>query len=336
MSGIKALRKIQLGRESTAGTAVAATTVWRGIGVLHDAREIVFPNEDVGILGKLTRAYSPKYAAAIELSEVEATFEQIAHLLEMGIMTATPDRDDVGGYADTGSGYIRTYNFPTTAANTLKTYTIQGGDNQRADIAEYCFAEKITLSGKGGEAVMMSADLVARQATDGEFTGSLAIPTVEEIIFSKGELSIDGVADDFGDTAKTNTLLEFKLEIDTGWRARFSAVGDKYFSHLNQVAPSVELMLKMEHNSNAETEITAARAQTVRLVQLLFQGAALTTPGDYSYKTLTINIPGIYKEIPPLDDDDGSDIVEMTLVGGYDSTKATAGQIILVNETASL
>jgi len=30
MAGIKALRKVQLGRESVAGTAVAATTVWRG------------------------------------------------------------------------------------------------------------------------------------------------------------------------------------------------------------------------------------------------------------------------------------------------------------------
>lgn len=336
MSGIKALRKIQLGRESTAGTAVAATTVWRGIGVLTDAREIVFPDENVGILGKLTRAYSPKYAAAIELSEVEATFEQIAHLLEMGIMTATPDRDDVGGYADTGSGYIRTYNLPTTAANTIKTYTIQGGDNQRADIAEYCFAEKITLSGKGGEAVMMSADIVARQASDGEFTGSLSIPTVEEVIFSKGVMSIDANTGDFGDTEKANTLLEFKLEIDTGLRARFAAVGDKYFSHLNQVSPSIELMLKMEHNSIAEAEITAARAQTPRLVQLLFAGSALTTPGDYSYKTLTLNIPGVYKEIPPLDDDDGSDIVELALVGGYDATEASAGSIVVVNEIASM
>ena len=33
-AGIKALRKVQLGRESTAGDAVAATTIWRGPAIM--------------------------------------------------------------------------------------------------------------------------------------------------------------------------------------------------------------------------------------------------------------------------------------------------------------
>jgi len=38
-AGIKALRKIQLGRESTAGTKVDADIVWRGTGVIQDNLE---------------------------------------------------------------------------------------------------------------------------------------------------------------------------------------------------------------------------------------------------------------------------------------------------------
>ena len=50
MTGIKKLRKLQLGRETTAGTAVNATDLWRGIGTIEDQTEVMFPEEDIGYL----------------------------------------------------------------------------------------------------------------------------------------------------------------------------------------------------------------------------------------------------------------------------------------------
>ena len=48
MAGSRALRKLQLGKEVVAaGTPVAATTIWRGQGVIKDNREVIFPEEDV-------------------------------------------------------------------------------------------------------------------------------------------------------------------------------------------------------------------------------------------------------------------------------------------------
>jgi len=41
MPGIKALRKIQLGKETVAGTIVAATDIWRGMGTLQNLAELV-------------------------------------------------------------------------------------------------------------------------------------------------------------------------------------------------------------------------------------------------------------------------------------------------------
>src|SRR3972149_3846857 len=156
MPGIKALRKLQLGRETVAGTAVAATTLWRGMGVIEDQRETVFVDEDTGYLSGVDRSYQPKLLAALSLESIPATFEQLPHLLEMGIETVTPVQDG------TGTDYIYTYAGPTTAVKTQKTYTIEGGDNQEAEEMEYCYAEKITLEGKAGEAVMMSADIKGR------------------------------------------------------------------------------------------------------------------------------------------------------------------------------
>ena len=38
--GIKALRKIQLGKEAVAGTALAADILWRGLGTIQDDLEV--------------------------------------------------------------------------------------------------------------------------------------------------------------------------------------------------------------------------------------------------------------------------------------------------------
>ena len=50
MAGIKRLRKLQFGKETTAGTPVPATTIWRGTGTLEDKREPYFPDEDIATL----------------------------------------------------------------------------------------------------------------------------------------------------------------------------------------------------------------------------------------------------------------------------------------------
>ena len=48
MAGVKALRRIQLGAESSAGTSVPATTKWRGGGTIQDDIDLVFAQEDTG------------------------------------------------------------------------------------------------------------------------------------------------------------------------------------------------------------------------------------------------------------------------------------------------
>ena len=50
MPGVKALRKIQIGQETTAGTAVVATTIWRGEGVLQDEPRLSFRRRTSGCM----------------------------------------------------------------------------------------------------------------------------------------------------------------------------------------------------------------------------------------------------------------------------------------------
>jgi len=76
------LGKLQLGRETTPGTSVAATTVWRGAAsFIEDQRLVKIVEEMVGILGGTNRSYIPELLAGVKLSETEATFEQFPYLL---------------------------------------------------------------------------------------------------------------------------------------------------------------------------------------------------------------------------------------------------------------
>jgi len=333
MAGIKALRKIQLGREATAGTAVAATTRWRGLGTILDEHVTEFPEEDVGILSGTDRTYVPKELVSISMDSVPATFEQLPHLFEAGIMTDTPAQDG------SGSGYIYQYDVPTTAAATIKTYTIEGGDNEQAEEMEYSFVKNISLGGAGGEAWMMSADWTGRQVTKTTFTaaGSAPLPTVEEMLFSKTYLYIDDADGTAGTTTAANTVLSAELSISTGWQEVFTADGNTYFSFNKNTMPEITLNVTFEHDSTSIAEKDNWIAQTARLIQIKCIGSAFTTAGtDYSNKTFIANLPGKWESFESIGEQDGNDIVSGTFRVRYNADAGHAGQFLIVNDLSAL
>ena len=317
--------------ETTAGTAVAATAIWRGKGLIEDQREVRFPEEDVGYLSLVDRSYTPAYAAVLAMDEIEATFEQLPYILTAGVKAVT------SGSADgTGSGYVYTYTFPTTTANTVSTFTIEAGDNQEVEEMEYAFVESFKLSGAMGEAVMMSAEWRGRQATLSSFTGALSVPTVEEILASKTKLYIDAISGTIGTTQKTGTLLSWALNVTTGMQAYTTADGALYFTANKQVGPEVTLELVFEFDGTSTAEKVIWRAGTARLIRLEVQGTALTTAGTFSYKTLRIDLAGKWEKFNKIDEQDGNDFIAATFRSRYDSTSASFAEIKVVNNLSAL
>lgn len=330
--GIVSLRKTQLGRESTAGTAVPATSVFRGVNNGYkDDSPIEFIDEHIGYLAPVNRTAKPKLAASITFDDAPMTFEQCMYPFDAGVKTVTATADGVG------SGKIYTYTLPTTAQNTIKTYTIEAGDNIQPREMEYSFCEQITVNFSAGEIVTIASNWVGRQWTNTAFTGALSAPTVEEILTSKGKLYIDAVSGTVGTTQVSNTFLNGALTIKTGWKAVWTADGNLYFSFAKGTQPEVTLSLTYEHNASAETEYSAFVAETPRLMQLKFEGTALTTPGTaYTYKTLKINLAGSYESWDSFGDQDGNNTVSCSFRAGYNSTAALFGEVIVVNEVASI
>jgi len=333
MAGIRALRKIQLGLEATntPGAAVVADTIWRGTGTLEDQRETVFPEEDVGFVGGVDRSYVPRLAAALDMDEVEATYEQLPILLTCCFS------EDADPTSTDGSGQVYSFAMSTSTTNTINTATIEMGDNQRADEMEYAYVESMRLSGVAGEAVKMSANWRGRQANDCEFTTSISLTPVSEILFGEGKLYIDAVATAPGTTVVSASLVGMDLDINSGLTPIYTDGDQLYFDHLRRDRPEITADLTFEHNASAEAQITAWRAGTPKVVRIEWRGPTLNTAGStYTAKTVIVDLAGKWESFSKLDEQDGNDVVTGTFRARWNSTAALFAEVTVVNEISGL
>lgn len=334
--GQKWAQKIQLGRETTPGTAVAATTIWRGVGGnLHDTREIEAVDEQIGMAVKSNRAYLSKVGGALDMAATPATFQQLCHILEAGIKAV-----GTGAADGAGSGKIYNYAMGSTAVNAIKTYTIETGDNQQAEEMEYSFVESFTLSGERGQPVMMSANWLGRQVTNTTFTPAPPVPAVEEIITGRGSFFIDAIGGTLGATPVTGVLLSWELKVDTGWRGKWVVdKGQLYFDfhYFDIDSFGATFSATYEHDATAVTEKGHWRSNTPRLIRLSIPGSTNTTPGTlYTTKMMILDMACRYTTFDALDADEGNSIVKLEGSIGYDSTAGKSLAITLVNELVSI
>lgn len=330
--GVKALRQLRIGKETTPGTAVAPTSYLRGEGPITDDLSVIFPKEDVGIAGGTDRSYIPKLAAMLALASGPATFENIGYILNMGVVGVAGVQDGAG------TDYIYTYPFFTTAQKTPYFYTIEGGNNAEAERMEYCFVKDFVIEGKQNEAVMRSANIMGRQVAINAFSGSPTIPTVEEILFNKGKIYIDAVGGTIGTTQVVNSLVGFKITVTSGFVGIASFDGSLYYAFVKQVAPSIKIDFTWEHEtSSSVAQKVAWRAQTPKQIRLLMEGSTFGTPGTtYSKKSLIVDVAGKWEKFGPLTESAGDDTVVGTFHVGYNSTAALYAQIKLANELSAL
>jgi hypothetical protein len=326
--GVKALSKIQLGKETAAGTEVNATTIWRGEGVMKDDSPIKFVDEDLGSLQDQGRTYTPRVGCTVELDETPASFEQLPYLGMAGI-----DGSVTGTVDGTGTGYIYAFTLATSTQKAPKTYTLEGGDNSQEYQCLYGFCEEFMLSGVKNEAVTMSAKLRGRQMAAGTFTGSLSVPTVEVILFNKGVIYVDDTT--IGTTQKTGTWLGFKLNIPTGFVAGYYGDGQLYFYAVKQTdLKAITGELVLENDTTGVAEVAKARAETTRLVRMVFSGSTLTTAGTaYTYKTLKIDLALKYTAVPESKPEDGDNVLAFPFKLVY---HASGGVMTVVNQLSAL
>jgi hypothetical protein len=329
MSGTKNLRKLQIGEEGTAGSAVAATHMMRSVeGTGEDQRTIAQRMESLGLyLVDTSSYYVPQEHAVINI-EGAATFEQIGWVFDCSVLSVDGVKDG------DGTGYTYTFTLPTTGANTFKSATIEWGDDTEQWESAYCVVPTWTLSGAPGEAWKIAAEWHGRSVATCDFT-SLSVPTVEEILFNKHEIWIDA-AGSIGSNEKTATLLDCSLTWADGIKFHWGD-GAVYFDEALARPPTITLDMTLEYNATGDAEYDAYLAQTARAIRIKTLGSAFATAGTtHTYHTLQIDLYGVYTKCSKIDERDGNDIISISMNCGYDGTASSAGQILLVVEDSDI
>lgn len=298
--------KVQLGRESTAGTAVAATTIWRGeFASLKDERTRVIVEEQVGQLTPAERSYDSAYLGRLTQPATPMTFEQLPHLFEAGIETVTPT-DNTGNYT------YGPYAFPTgTTLNTIKTYTIEAFNNiADADAREmpYSFVEQIDLAANAGEAWTMAGTWVGRKIDTSTPTSLSTLVAVQEALLPRTTLFIDATGGTIGSTQKTGVLMGATLSIRTGIIPVMVGDGNLYFSTVKFTRPEITFSLTLELEEvggvsvvNAERVIYESDA--IRLFRL-------NIAGSDANRSIVFDFAGKYDSVDDYQNADGNTTVK--------------------------
>lgn len=331
--GIKALRRIQMARmaDSDSDTAVPATTWWRGEGTLEDLTNSYYVNEDIGDLVGTDRSNISSVGGKLSLDAVEASPEQVPHILEMGIRTVTPTSDSGGG-----DGWIYQYDIPTSSTAPFKPYTIEGGDNAGAEVMPYVFCQDFTLGGNEKEAWKIGGTLMGKSITPQSFTGSVVLPSVTNLNFGMSSLYIDNDSDNWGTTIQSNTLLQAELSYTTGLIPKYTANGSLSFGFVQFTRPKAVLKITFEHNGNAINEKAYWKSQRARLIRISTPGDAFTVGGVYTNRMQIIDLAGKWMKFDKLGERNGNDVLQGTFEMRKNSVQASAGKFIYVNDLSSL
>lgn len=314
---------------------MAATEIWRGMGeMLDDQRVLEEVEELVGVMDGYDRTVITQYLGGLELAETPLTFEQLPFILAMAY-----GGSHVGVADGAGTGFVYTTTIPTTAAPTAKSWTVETGDDAEQEEMEYAQCTEFTLSGVAGETAKMSATLMGRQVTQSTITPSLAVPTAEDCIASKGKVYIDAIGGSFGGTQVASQILAFELTCEAMWVPKMTLDGNLYFTLTVFAGQKISGKLTFEHDT-AVLRASGAKLdfmnQTAKKLRLDLIGSALTTPATYSTKKVLIDLPIKYTKAGVISDKDGNDIVDMEFRSRYNGTAGTAGSIIVVNQRTTL
>lgn len=337
--GRAGLQKLQMGFETTPGTSVACTSVWRGPGgMLEDQRVVSYVEELVGILGGTNRSYIAELMAGLKLASTEATFEQFPYILAMGWGGPKSGTQD-----GTGSDYIYATSVPTTTTNSMtgKTMTWRTGDDHEVELAEYMFCTEFTLKAAIKEALKLEAMLLGRQVATSSFTGSLSLPSVDEALAGLGKLYLDPIGTAYGTTQVASQIIGMELKVKTGLQPQFTMDGQLYFTKILAADPEITGKVTFLHDSavdGASGEKANWRSETPRSLRMKFEHAsAVATPGTtYSKKSIIIDLPIKWNTFSALDRKDKATICTGEFTSKYDTTKGDAGSFTVVNELTAL
>lgn len=320
--------QIQIGNESTPGTAVPAVDILLATMEAQFSSEVYFIPEDDRNLLAIDKGNRFQVQELAELKITGSVNQRLAPYLFGSTIRGniTPTNPDV---TNEPKAFLWTYQGNLTAGNTpdiadgIDTYTIEYGDNLEELEAEYCFTKTLVLSGESGDApVKFDWTLTAAKITDGNTnTAALTVQSVQYFPANMVSFYIDTSYAAIGSAAKADLLKAWTWTLETQFTPRFTASGTLTYEGVSEAAKQVVLELVYLRGTTSETE--RALAVTGDTTYLRIKLLGVTAIDDAQSNPPYIYLDGAFQydlPWPAPGDEDGVRTDTVTAKSVYDAT----------------
>jgi len=320
---INELLRVQVGKETTWGTAVVDSAKLMGVSDFNLQPGVAAKRfkELRGNLAPAHLAAMTKVAPSGSMSQI-ATYEDICYLLEAMCGVATPS----------GAGpYVRTGGAPTTVAVATPRfmtafYDDPGGAGTYK--AAGVLPSKLTIGGKQGEEMMLKADLLAKQITTGT-PAALSDRSMNVVMGSDTKLYVDAWGGTIGTTEMATMSYSYELMLDAQ-RLLKHYLGALTPGRYVERKWDGELKMMLEFNATSKAFLDALITPALFQKQVRIKATSGTN-------IVQIDFAGTAEDTPQLfTDDDGVSTLEFTLKGTYHSTLANWFAYSVTNSVSAL
>jgi len=257
--------------------AIAATTVWRGVfGGFDDTRERQTTEEDVGTMASAERTADTRLMATVPMPQTTLTYEQILHVLEASMGQVNPTGTAPGPY-------VYAYSVPlSTTPPTIRPYTLRVGNvlaPSDIKIVPGSWVQEWEMSGEAGSFWTVQATWQGQRGINGAFTSAIALPAVQDVIFSNTSLFIDASGGTIGTTQIQGVLIAASIKYASAIEWVPPGDGTLYPTRIKIGRPRITYTLTLELQevsgvSRVAQQRAAFENNTLQLIRLRCPGTS--------------------------------------------------------------
>lgn len=324
---------VQIGVETTPGTAVAATKRLQSIGIMVGAK---IDSKDFTPIGQ---KYPTLAVVGKEWSESALTgqpcYTELPYIFSSLMSTATSVTETLDTAIHT-NGFVWTFDSNSFAEDTPKTYTIEQGSSVRAHKITNALIGEFNLDWSREEC-KIGGSVLGTALQDGiTMTASPTLLAQVPVRPSQFSVYLDDSAANLG-TTKLLRALKGNIKISD----RFSPLwvvdaALPSFANTVETAPKFEFTLMQMADAAAMANLTAMRNGAPKFLRLEAVGPTIYTGGVTVKHTLRMDLCGQIKDIDPFEDADGVYAINWTFLTTTDSTWGKAWQTKVTTTTATL
>lgn len=325
---------IQIGRETTKGTLVAATRKLVGDGTFTEEQDFYRPPYATGRRGNVGGAGVITRKGMMLDVATDLTAEEILWLLETGIKGQVAGVDSAGDVTWTFEPELTT-GVPTIDTATVELVRSDGVTNHYYGEFGYAMCSKFKIEWAFNEPVKLSYTMFGRARQPGAPTAALAAYTTREVLVAPLlSMYLDTSWAGLGTTQLTGIARSGSIEITTGFEPDYKTDGraDKDFSKHKVGNPMAVVSLVLEEDAVGAARWADYRANSLVFMRFKFLGNTIVA----APKTVQVDL-ALRCTSPPSEGPDGQQqLITTGLESVVDDTSGKTMLFTIINALTAI